>query len=73
MENTGDLFAYVCCIELGNCISIDFVEAAEYYKLCAGQGDQNSQLHYGLCLELGNNWSQNPKRFTGGGSSDVGI
>jgi TPR repeat protein len=57
LEKTCGLFAYVCCIELGNGISIDFVEAAGYYKLCAGQGDHNGQLHSGLCLELGNDIS----------------
>jgi hypothetical protein len=40
--------------EHGTGISINLVEASGYYKLCADQGDHDDQLHYGLCLELGN-------------------
>jgi hypothetical protein len=52
--NTGGLFAYGYCIELGNGTSIAFVEASGCDKLYVDQGDHNGQLHYGLCLELGN-------------------
>jgi TPR repeat protein len=53
-QNYADAqFAYALCLENGSGVSLNVIEATNYYILVADQHHGDAQFNYGLCLATG--------------------